>query len=102
MKVNLHCRHYGFTLGAALALGTTVAFALTPTPDGYADERPIMLAQAAPTPAVVPAGDPAAGYPAVQAGVRRAAAEGPDALRRYVWRTRMIYNFYIVDFMILA
>lgn len=39
-------------------------------------------------------------YPAYQAGVRRAAAEGPDALRRYVWRTRMIYNFYFNNFAI--
>jgi hypothetical protein len=37
-------------------------------------------------------------YPASQAGVRKAAAEGPDALRRYVQRTRMIYNYYYWDF----
>lgn len=37
-------------------------------------------------------------YPAYQRGVRAAAAEGPEALRRYVWRTRMIYNFYYYDF----
>jgi hypothetical protein len=30
--------------------------------------------------------------------VRRAAAEGPDALRRYIDRTRMIYGFYYWDF----
>ena len=37
-------------------------------------------------------------YPANEAGVRRAAAEGPEALRRYVWRTRMVYNCYFWDF----
>jgi len=99
MKANQHCRHHRFTLGATLALCATVAFAATPDSEGYAGERSIMLAQAAPSPTAMPA-DPAAGYPAIQAGVRRAAAEGPDALRRYVWRTRMIYNFYIVDFML--
>jgi hypothetical protein len=26
--------------------------------------------------------------------VRAAAAKGPDELRRYIQRTRMIYNFY--------
>jgi hypothetical protein len=25
-------------------------------------------------------------------GVRKAATESPEALRRYIWRTRMIYN----------
>jgi len=33
-----------------------------------------------------------------QRGVRKAAAESPEALRRYVWRTRMIYNFSYKDF----
>jgi hypothetical protein len=33
-----------------------------------------------------------------EAGVRRAAAQGPEALRRYIWRTRMIYNYYYWDF----
>ena len=37
-------------------------------------------------------------FPAHQRGVRNAAAEGPDALRRYVWRTRMIHNFSYEDF----
>jgi hypothetical protein len=37
-------------------------------------------------------------FPAYQRGVRQAAAEGNEALRRYVWRTRMIYNFYYHDF----
>ena len=37
-------------------------------------------------------------FPAYQAGVRAAAAQGPDALRRYIWRTRMVYNFYYADF----
>ncbi len=100
MKANPHCMQFRFVLGAALALGATAAFAATPDPDARAVEPPMMLAQAAPSPAGVPAADPAAGYPAMQAGVRRAAAEGSDALRRYVWRTRMIYNYYIVDFVL--
>jgi len=33
-----------------------------------------------------------------EAGVRAAARQGPDALRQYVWRTRMVYNFYYGDF----
>jgi len=37
-------------------------------------------------------------YPAFEAGVRHAADEGPDALRHYIERTRMIYGFYYWDF----
>ncbi len=29
---------------------------------------------------------------------QQAAAEGPDALRQFIWRTRMIYGLYIYDF----
>jgi hypothetical protein len=37
-------------------------------------------------------------FPADQAGVRAAAAHGPEALRWYIQRTRMIHNFYYYDF----
>jgi hypothetical protein len=37
-------------------------------------------------------------FPPSEAGVRRAAAQGPEALRRYIWRTRMIYNYYFWNF----
>ena len=37
-------------------------------------------------------------YPAHEAGVRAAAAQGADALRWYVQRTRMIHQFYFNDF----
>ena len=60
----------------------------------------IVVAQLpAPVPSLnsVPVPEEAA-YPAYQRGVRAAAAEGNDALRRYIWRTRGIYNFYFDDF----
>ena len=41
-----------------------------------------------------PAASPPTAFPAHEAGVRAAAAAGPDALRRYIHRTRMIHNFY--------
>jgi hypothetical protein len=86
--------------GAAVALAmmasTTV---LADTPAGSRDEAPVVVAQLgasqARTPAAVPMTD---AFPAYQRGVRQAAAEGNEALRRYVWRTRMIYNFYYHDF----
>jgi hypothetical protein len=37
-------------------------------------------------------------FPAHETRVRAAAAQGPEALRRYIHRTRMIYNFYYWDF----
>ena len=36
--------------------------------------------------------------PVNQRGARAAALEGPDALRRYVFRTRMIDNYSYFDF----
>ena len=61
-------------------------------------ETPVVLAQAtASTSARVTAEGPNASPPQ-QRGVRAAAAEGTEALRRYVNRTRMIYAFYYNDF----
>lgn len=37
-------------------------------------------------------------FPAHEARVRAAATQGPEALRRYIHRTRMIWNFYYPDF----
>ena len=37
-------------------------------------------------------------YPAYQRGVRQAARKGNEALRRYIWRTRTIYDFQFRDF----
>jgi hypothetical protein len=60
---------------------------------------PLVLAQAsAPGAAADRVAVPVRVYPAYQRGVREAAAQGPEALRRYIWRTRMIYNFYFPDF----
>ena len=67
----------------------------------YDTSAPLVLAQAS-TPTmsgervVVPGG----AYPEHQRGVREAARQGPEALRRYIWRTRMIYNFYYPDFVL--
>lgn len=85
--------------------GAVVALALITLPSAMAaeaanapDAAPIVVAQAS-APATSPNANTAFdGFPAYQRGVRKAAAEGPEALRRYVWRTRMIYNFYYNDF----
>jgi hypothetical protein len=87
-------------LVAVLALPAMAAQAATGTTGEAADVvLPIDIAQVAGTDTgmvVVPA-DPRAGRP-MQAGARRAAAEGKTQLRRYVLRTQAIHNYYYWDF----
>jgi hypothetical protein len=95
-------RPYRFVLGTALALAAATAFAEAPAPQVNAQE-PMMLAQA--TGNSVGAYNPASAsmtydYPPLQAGVRKAAIEGPEALSRYIHRTRMIYAWYHPDFVL--
>ena len=92
-----HCKRIGRAMIALIALPAGVAFAAGTAFDsaaGNADD--VVVAQAAmpapPTRVIIDV------YPAYQAGVRAAAAQGPEALRRYIWRTRMSYNFYYDDF----
>lgn len=68
--------------------------------DDSATTRPMIVAQASRPAAGAPrlAVADAAAYPAYQRGVIAAAREGNEALRRYIWRTRMIYDFYYPDF----
>jgi hypothetical protein len=89
--------------GALLALGLAISpltFAASPAAVP-ANAAPIVVAQAPAAPVTrAPIVVPVQAYPAYQRGVRQAAAEGPDALRRYIWRTRMIHNFYYNEFAI--
>jgi len=84
----------------ALALITSPAAMAAEVPDpAAATAAPIVVSQAsAPSTNAKAAGPVVDEFPAYQQGVRKAAAEGPEALRRYTWRTRMIYNFYYNDF----
>src|SRR5262245_24158414 len=82
---------------ALAALTAGVALASETLPASAASE-PIVLAQAAGPMSSAPAPAVVVVYPAYQAKVRAAAAEGPEALRRYIWRTRMIWNFRYDDF----
>ena len=88
---------------STLVAGTAVAIALAISPaaataraDSTGDAAPIVLAQAAaPMSSAAMRGvaiDPDAGAVNLR-GVRKAAAQGPNELRRYIFRTRMIYNF---------
>ncbi|HKU87210.1 MAG TPA: hypothetical protein VJV77_12820 [Casimicrobiaceae bacterium] len=83
--------------GAAVAIALAISPAVSAAqPDVTApDTAPIVLAQAgAPASTAMQnlAVDPDAGAVHLR-GVRQAARQGPDELRRYIFRTRMIYNF---------
>jgi hypothetical protein len=93
----VHCKRIGRATVALIALSSGIAFAAGTAPDtATTSTDAVIVAQAAmaapPTRVVVEV------FPSYQAGVRAAAAQGPEALRRYIWRTRMIYNFYYEDF----
>jgi len=87
--------------GAAVAMvllaSTTV---LAAEPASPRDEAPIVVAQVSVAQNRGPAVTSTEAYPAYQRGVRAAARQGDEALRRYVWRTRMIYNFYFQDYVL--
>jgi hypothetical protein len=100
MPSDRRVKPYSWILGIAIALATSGAWAATSTllaaaPDGpmnVADNSDAQNAQGlylTPTPRA---------YRPGEAGVRKAAMQGPEALRRYIWRTRMIYDYYYWDF----
>ena len=83
--------------GAAVAIALAISPAVSAAQPDVAvpDTAPIVVAQAgAPDSTAMRnlAVDPAAGAVNLR-GVRTAARQGPDELRRYIFRTRMIYNF---------
>src|SRR4051794_24575521 len=80
---------------AVITLSAGVAFAAATTSENPLPASPVVVAQAAmPAPTIVMVRT----YPEYMARAEAAAAQGPEALRRYLWRTRMIYNFYYPDF----
>jgi hypothetical protein len=95
-KLHRNCR----ALGAALALAATAALANDPAAQASAAQGALHVAAADGTlPMAAPSGwTPAHGYPSSEIGVRRAAAQGPEELRRYIWRTRMIHNYAFASF----
>ena len=91
------CKGIGRATVALIALSAGIAFAAGTAPDtATTSTDAVIVAQA--TMAAPPTRVIVEVFPSYQAGVRAAAAQGPEALRRYIWRTRMIYNFYYDDF----
>jgi len=89
-------------ISTSLFAGAAVAIALVMSPAASAaqpdtdkqDAAPIVVAQApAPATSARSLAVPPDGGAVHLRGVRAAAMQGPDALRRYTFRTRMIYNY---------
>ena len=102
MALNRYLNRNSWILGAAVVLAAASACAATAVSQAAAPQRPVNLAassngETAPEASwkTVPRS-----YRPLEAGVRKAAMQGPDALRRYIWRTRMIYDYYYWDFAI--
>ncbi len=96
-----HPKRNHLLLSVLLALVGTTACAAWAAPDDAkaAPENDLVLAAVTPSDDVLPElqAQPNA-YPPLEAGVRHAADQGPEALRRYILRTRMIYNYRFEDF----
>lgn len=100
MSVDRYMNRRSHALAGALALAATAALA---NPVASATSLPqtsmqVAAADDTETVAQVPGSTMPRSYPPSEAGVRRAAAESPEALRRYIWRTRMVHNYYFWDF----
>ena len=82
-----------------LPLAATTALANLLAPQTSVPHTSVQLAVADSAEAVAraPISTMPRSYPSSEAGVRRAAAQGPEALRPYTWRTRMIYNYYFLE-----
>lgn len=96
---SIRCRSVGCCAIVALAALMSSAAYAGVSADQKNDALPQIVADAsASNDHTLQAALPANAFPAHQRGVRQAAAEGNEALRRYIWRTRMIYDFYYNDF----
>jgi hypothetical protein len=100
MSLHSYMKPSCYALGAALALAATTTLANPLAPQTSVPQTSVQLAVADSTEAVAGAhiSTMPRSYPSSEAGVRQAAAQGPEALRRYIWRTRMIYNYYFWNF----
>ena len=100
MSIDWYRKPSCYALGAAVALAATTAFANPLASQTSVPQTSVKLAVADSTETVaqLPGSTTPRSYPSSEAGVRRAAAQGPEELRRYIWRTRMIYNYYFWNF----
>ena len=96
MNLDWHMKSGCCALGAAFALAATATLASqTSVPQTSAQ---LTVADSTEKMGGAPVSTMPSSYPPLEAGVWRAAAQGPVALRRYIFRTRMIYNYYFPNF----
>jgi hypothetical protein len=87
MSLDRYTQRSCYAFGAALALAASTALADVPAAQQPVSETTVAYGA---TPPLI--------YPSSEDALRRAAAQGPLALHLYIYRTRMIYNYYIWDF----
>lgn len=97
MSLDRYTQRSCHALGAALALVASTALADAAAPQPAIADASMKLTVTGVMPAAADSTTPYI-YPSSEAGLRRAAAQGPVALHLYIYRTRMIYNYYIWDF----
>jgi hypothetical protein len=101
MTSNRKISRVAYALSATLVLGSTATWAADAAKPQAADPAPVMLAQEDGSPAEMgvrgTSWEPL-GFNPIERGVRKAAADGPTALRRYVQCTEPIYHFSYWDF----
>jgi len=99
MTRDRYARRNCHVIGAALALAASTALAEAPAPQQVADASTDRIVVDSTASMPQPSRSRAQFiYPSSEARLRRAAAEGMTALHLYIYRTRMIYNYYIWDF----
>jgi hypothetical protein len=100
MGTNRFTTSNALMLGATIMLTSSIACAAQSTAPTISTQGAAVVAVAsnADTAANTTRSVEPASFPSSEAGVRRAAAEGPESLRRYIQRTRMIYNYYYWSF----
>lgn len=98
MKSDLYTKKVCRALVLALACAAFSAIAGEPEQPASTTSEPIKVASTTQANTTTPSAVLDSAYPAMQRGVRQAAEQGPEALRRYIFRTRMIYNYYYWDF----
>lgn len=100
MTSDRHIKRNGWMFGVAIALAATSACAATSVFQAAASQSPVNVAASSNTATTLEASlTPVPGSERSSvAGLRKAAMQGPEAFRRYIWRTRMIYNYYFWDF----
>ena len=100
MSLNKYTQRSRYALGAALALAGSTLVADASAAQVSVPETSVksVVADGTATTAAASRSTAPRIYASSEAGLRRAAAEGPASLRRYIFRTRMIYNYYFWDF----